>query len=429
MMRRIGFSVLFFLALFAFGLSLEAQDFSSDNFTVSTPVMSPGGRSTSDNFILVGAISQFASGSSEADTFKLFGGFLYFPFVSTPAVTATAGNAEVALTWSAAETALGWTASYAVGKSTISGGPYTFGSVISALASTQTGLTNGTTYYFVVRVLDVFSNVIATSTQVSATPVAPSGGGGGGGGGGITYGTGGVNFSGRAYPRSTITILKDAQIAVTTIADATSNFVVSLTNLTAGNYFFSVYSEDNQGKRSSLVTFPVGITSGVTTNITGIFIAPTIAVDKSQVRKGDNIAIFGQTTVQSEVTIEVNSDQQFFVKTLSDQVGVYLYNFDTAPLELGDHSTRSKAAKGNEISPYSLAAAFVVGNTSILVTASKKICDKRGDVNADCKVNLVDFSIVAYWYNRPAPPRNVDINSDGKVSLVDFSIMAYNWTG
>src|SRR3989344_649575 len=415
---------------------LSAQTYSSDNFQVTAPAVYPGGYSSSDTFKLTGVIPQFAIGTSTITSFSLFPGFLYFPFVSTPTVTATAGAQQVALSWTAADASTGWSVGqYSVGQATVTGGPYTFTNVGNVLSSTPTGLTAGTPYYFVIRVLDALNNTIATSTEVSATPTAPAspptGGGssGGGGGGQVNYATGGINFSGRAYPRSTITVLKDAQVAATSIADAASNFYVSLSTLSAGNYFFSVYSEDNQGNRSSLVTFPVSVTAGVVTNVAGIFIAPTLAVDKSQVRKGDDIAIFGQTTAQAEVTIQVNSDEPYFAKTPSDANGVYLYNFDTAPLEYGDHSTKSKAAKGTEISSYSAAVPFVVGNTSIFAVLTKKKAPIRGDVNGDGRVNLVDFSISAYWYNRSSPSKNVDINGDGKVNLVDFSIMAFNWTG
>jgi hypothetical protein len=41
----------------------------------------------------------------------------------------------------------------------------------------------------------------------------------------------------------------------------------------------------------------------------------------------------------------------------------------------------------------------------------------------------VDFSIMAYWYKRPNPPASVDLNGDSKIDLVDFSILAFNWTG
>jgi len=53
----------------------------------------------------------------------------------------------------------------------------------------------------------------------------------------------------------------------------------------------------------------------------------------------------------------------------------------------------------------------------------------RGDLNGDRRVNLVDFSIAAYWHGRPACPAAVDLNGDGKVTLTDLSILAAHWTG
>src|SRR3970040_758945 len=75
----------------------HSQEFTSSSFKVLDPVVKPAEYSTSNNFTLLGTLSQVAIGTSTASTFNLFGGFLYFPFVSTPAVTATAGDAQVAL--------------------------------------------------------------------------------------------------------------------------------------------------------------------------------------------------------------------------------------------------------------------------------------------------------------------------------------------
>jgi hypothetical protein len=36
---------------------------------------------------------------------------------------------------------------------------------------------------------------------------------------------------------------------------------------------------------------------------------------------------------------------------------------------------------------------------------------------------------MAFWYKKPSPPAKVDLNSDAKVNIIDFSILAYNWTG
>jgi len=254
-----------------------------------------------------------------------------------------------------------------------------------------------------------------------------SGGGGGGGYVAPSSSATSVIFSGRAYPKSTVTLLKDAQVVATTIADSDAKFKINLTGLSGGNYIFGIYSEDNKGIRSSLLTFPISVTSGATTNVSGIFIAPTIDVDKSEVRRGDNIAIFGQSVPNSKVTIEVDSDKPIFSQTNSDNNGVYLYNLDTSPLAMEEHYTKSKAAKDGEISSFSNVVSFVVGTRNISKSAKSK-CGKA-DLNCDGQVNLIDFSIAAYWYEKASIPENVDLNNDGKVNLVDFSIMAYYWTG
>jgi hypothetical protein len=83
-------------------------------------------------------------------------------------LNATAGNAQVVLSWNAS---LGATL-YTPGWSTTSGGPYTFLSPsIAALTYTKTGLSNGTPYYFVVKAANSVGPS-PNSVQVTATPTA-----------------------------------------------------------------------------------------------------------------------------------------------------------------------------------------------------------------------------------------------------------------
>jgi len=284
-------------------------------------------------------------------------------------------------------------------------------------------------YFFSTK---VFSESITSSVKVeivaTTTTTTLGGRGGGGGGGGYTPPSETkVIFSGRAYPKSTVTLLKDAQIVATTISGADANFQISLTNITAGSYIFSVYSEDDKGNRSSLLTFPLSVSSGVITNVTGIFISPTIDVDKSEVKKGEIIKIFGQAIPNSDITVIINSEEEMYGKTKADKIGAYLYNLDTLEIEMGDHLAKSRATLEEEISPLSKAVSFKVGIKTVLKELIAKIV--KADLNNDKRVNLIDFSIAAYWYNRLSPPSTVDLNNDGKVTLVDFSIMAYFWTG
>lgn len=237
-----------------------AQEFSSTNFVDSNPVVTlGGGKSSSTNFQLFSGAGQTIIGESSSSAFAAHAGFFYFPFVSTPVLSATAGDAQVSLSWTSAVGSLGFNISaYSVGRSTSAGGPYTFTNVGNVLSATATGLTNGTLYYFVVRALDFLGDSVVTSTQVSATPVASAGspGGGvvGGGGSAILSSTPqtAVIFSGFAYPNSKVTLLKDGQIAGTIFAGADAAFQIGASNLSGGNYIFSIYSEDGKGYSSSL---------------------------------------------------------------------------------------------------------------------------------------------------------------------------------
>jgi cellulose 1,4-beta-cellobiosidase len=81
---------------------------------------------------------------------------------------ATAGNTQVTLTWNAVTGA----ANYTVKRSTTSGSGYavvTGGMAVTALTFTDTGLTNGTPYFYVVSANDAASQG-PNSAQVQATP-------------------------------------------------------------------------------------------------------------------------------------------------------------------------------------------------------------------------------------------------------------------
>jgi fibronectin type 3 domain-containing protein len=93
------------------------------------------------------------------------------PACSPPSVpakpTATAGDGQVTLSWPAST---GGASSYQVLRGTISGGPYTLASSPTGTGFTDTGLTDGTTYYYVVK-SNNGSCQSAASSEASAKPV------------------------------------------------------------------------------------------------------------------------------------------------------------------------------------------------------------------------------------------------------------------
>ena len=86
--------------------------------------------------------------------------------VPTPTnVTATAANTRVALSWNASPGAT----SYNVKSTAVNGGTYTTIANVTTTSYTNSGLLNGTTYYYEVSALNSFSES-ANSAAVSATP-------------------------------------------------------------------------------------------------------------------------------------------------------------------------------------------------------------------------------------------------------------------
>jgi hypothetical protein len=83
-------------------------------------------------------------------------------------LAATVGNGTVALSWIAS----GGATSYFVKRGTINGGPYSTVGTVTTPAFSDSGLTNGKTYYYVVAGSDS-AGVSPNSTQVAATPSAP----------------------------------------------------------------------------------------------------------------------------------------------------------------------------------------------------------------------------------------------------------------
>src|SRR5215469_11693946 len=89
------------------------------------------------------------------------------PPLAPTSLTATAGNQQIALSWTGSLTA----SSYNVQRSTTSGGPYTAVGSTTTTSFTNTGLTNGTVYYYVVSAVNSAGSG-ANSNQVFATPGA-----------------------------------------------------------------------------------------------------------------------------------------------------------------------------------------------------------------------------------------------------------------
>ncbi len=434
LIRQLGVFFILILCVGVFGMSTSnGATSSSTSFKVLDPIVSSGlGTVSSSGFGLGQSFGQQVIGKSVSSSFQVWSGYQYytrptqFTLLASSVSNAT-GTISLAWTTPTIQSGVPITG-YEVGIGTT---PYsfTFQSVGNVSSYTKTGLTNGVTYYFLVKAVTTGGAPIAFSTTASVvptgtTPVGPGGGGGGGGGG--SSGAGEVVLSGMAYPNTKVTILKDGRVVGTTVADPGATFNITVSDLSSGDYTFGVYAEDVNGLKSPTSSFPVAVTESITVTIDNIFLAPTIAVDSTQVKKGDPISIFGTTAPNASVSVHVHSAQEFINTISATSVGRWFKQFDTSVLELGDHVTFSRSSANNLVTDQSNTVAFVVGDSTIKADLNYK----RSDLNNDGFVNIIDFSMLLYyWYQTPPATSKADINKSGLVDITDLSIMLYDWTG
>jgi cellulose 1,4-beta-cellobiosidase len=152
-------------------------------------------------------------------------------------LTATPGSGSVTLSWPAPSGA----SSYAVFRSTTSGGPYTQIATTTSTTYTDTGLTNGVTYYYVVQAINQFGNG-GISPQASVTPQA---GPGAPTGVTATAGRRQVAVSWTAVSGATSYKLKRSTTnggPYTVVASGITGTSVTNTGLTAGTTYYFVVS-------------------------------------------------------------------------------------------------------------------------------------------------------------------------------------------
>ena len=140
----------------------------------------PSGPRTSPPNLRIGSIQTGVAGgflNGSVDDLRLYNTVLPYLALATLATSppnapgnlaAAAGVSQVSLNWNAATSAT----SYNVKRATVSGGPYSTVTSLTATNYTDFGLVGGTNYFYVVSAVNPGGEGV-NSLQVSATPIAP----------------------------------------------------------------------------------------------------------------------------------------------------------------------------------------------------------------------------------------------------------------
>lgn len=306
-------------------------------------------------------------------------------------------------------------------------GPYCANSILEALYGEECDDGN-----------NVSGDRCSATCIIEGTPASTGGGTGGPGSlGGSQSGTvplanpTRVIIEGKGYPRSNVNILKDGEVIGVVAANGNADFRFEITNITPGATTFGFWAEDRTGLRSIAFTTTFNVTERAVTTVSGVFLPPTIEIDKRSVNRGETVTVSGHTVPVATVLTHFNSEEEVIETVESDGAGEWELEFDTTPLENEEFHTakamfevETPGLAGEVKSGFSQALSFYVGDKEFEG-------GPNADLNRDGRVNLVDFSILLFWWDTDGgdsdPP--ADINQDDRVSLTDFSILLFQWTG
>jgi cysteine-rich repeat protein len=261
---------------------------------------------------------------------------------------------------------------------------------------------------------------------------ADSGGGSTGGGG--SSGAGGrdtplgdteVTLQGTAYPNVTVNVLQDGDSVGTVRTNSQGDFLFSLES-EPGTASFSFWANDVTNTRSPTFTTTFDVTQGAVTNVNGILLPPTMRTQTTQVNPGATVLFEGQAA--PNVTVEVSIDNNArTLTTTSDATGRWSVSLNTSGLSAATHTAKARYIKGTG----SLKQESTYGSVIQLFIGVEGKATSNADLNRDGKVNLIDFSILVFWWGTTGGNSNppADINGNARVGLEDFSILLFNWTG
>lgn len=277
----------------------------------------------------------------------------------------------------------------------------------------------------------------ATTTDGDATSSTSTPPFSGGGGGSSPYSqpftpvatTNTIVINGVFAPGITISALSSGNLLSSTSVADNGVFTLRLPNLKTGVYSFLLTATDplyKDKQYQSTLAYTVYVSDYAETYISDVVFPPLFSPVKTSFKSGSSLEFSGKAYPGSRVSVLLDSKYLGFESV--SQSGVFVHK-SQASQKIGKHTLVFKYEGNFSSLPASKPQTVTIFGQSIKDGRVETVCGSKADFSQDCRVSIVDFSILAYWYKRSNFPPKYDLNSDGKIDIKDFSIMAYYWTG
>lgn len=216
-----------------------------------------------------------------------------------------------------------------------------------------------------------------------------------------------VTFLGYTSPNALVSFQEDGTLIGNVSANSSGGFNKSFTARNPGTHSYGIFSEDDHSHLTPTYGFILNLAQNTETFISNVLLPTTI-----DVQTGASVVVQGSSVPSSLITIFVHSNPIVGGATAGDNGD---WAFSPGILEPGTHSAYAQTSLPGGLQAISSR------------TVNFEVNCKIADLNCDGKVDMVDFSILMYYWGTSNAA--ADINGDHIVDLTDFSIMMFYWEG
>lgn len=220
---------------------------------------------------------------------------------------------------------------------------------------------------------------------------------------------------GLGAPLSTVSLLKDGQRVATVPVKEDGTFQMTISGLGTGTYRFQLVSDITGFSAVRSEVLVLRVLKDSNTKVGPVVLSPHVRYGYTDNR----FFVSGYTAPTSKVSLRKNGFLESGVTT--DTEGAFTFYPDSIA---GDAFIVSL----DLLTGFSATALPFIQPAPTIENVPRP-CSLRGDVNDDCRVNVIDFFVARFQYITDVVGSTLDFDDNGEVTIVDFSIMAYYWTG
>lgn len=234
-----------------------------------------------------------------------------------------------------------------------------------------------------------------------------------------------LRITGSTAPDTFIVFTEAGAVLGTDVANALGGFNHLFSGLQPTTHQITLYGIDLNNLITSPIPLQIYTAASQETLISNVLLSPTLELNANDYLLGDPIIVSGSAIPAGSITVFVDTPLRTYYTTSADD-GSWNYTITNSnEYVYGDYRAYAlvQAENGWQSLVSNSQNFSIISGSGTTGAACGDI--SHGDLNCDGEINLIDFSILMYYWG--TSNLAADINTDNLVNLGDFSIMMYWW--